>query len=1633
MAETIRIEIPITVKDETEPAIGNITGKLEGIKSTSEQAQSSISKASSSVSKFDRAQERTQRSLTNWMKQKYQLLIEAKDRVSPISNKIKSGLRWMKDKYKLFLEAKERVMPILNKIKSGLKTVGGKVWRVTMKAVDLVTAPLRGIFNLFKNPIFQVGAVMGISLGFKDTVDTFANFESAMSQVKAVSGAEGQEFEDLNRKAKEMGATTKFTATEAAEAFNYMGMAGWKSKQMIAGIDGIMNLAAASGEDLGKVSDIVTDALTAFGLKAEDSSRFADVLAAAASNANTNVGMLGESFKYIAPVAGSLGYTVEDTAIALGLIANSGIKGSMAGTALRSAFINLISPTDKMKQRMDLLGISAKNADGSMKPLKELMDHLREKMKTLTDAEKEQTMQMFTGKDAATLGEEAMAGLSEEEKKYETALGVGKEMIKDYDEAQLNLALSDKYKKAELKKLTEEQKRNEVALEQGLVAVEGMSRAEQAAASARIFGKEAMSGLLAIINASEGDYDKLTEAIYGSEGAAKQMANTMLDNLKGSFTLLQSAAEGVKLSLGERFAPYLMDLSTWLTGQMPNIERGLMQFMDVVDEKIDALKAKIAEFTATDEWNRADFFGKVKIAWDEIIAIPFSEWWDSKGHDTFVQKASSLGEGLGSTISSGILALLGVDISGVAGEGESVGGAFVKGFIDGFDVGLIQDKIGEAISGIFSNAAKILPGGEQADLSSWMSAALIAKIGVPLLGGLFKVGKVGKNVFGNTVIPGGSPAPGTPYGTPTVVPGIGRRLLGSFSMSRPLALTEEGLVNGAATATGSGLLGKLGKLGMRLTPGAPTGAGMVLSGTLGASGAIAGGATLISGISDLMSSIKAKTDAEAAAYAKSGGWKVGGVAGGAAAGAAIGTAFGGPLLGTLIGAGIGGFVGWAKGDKVKEEYAEGLKEAEEKARKLALAEEQAKFKSRELKTALADVYDGKMTNEEFDQLYQNIVVEDMKSHFGSIKLSMQEIQTLAKKTIFGDNVKNMEKYADATAQADKAIENLGVSVLNLDRLNWKAGLGFKLDEAEVEEYKTGIKDYISSVKMLEETQHYKGKAAIDFIYKPDSKKNKELTELLDGTYSRIREEIESDSIKLTKQVDIALEDGEITGDEQEIIDELLNKLDEKTKKLLDAKEKAEQAMRIEKFKQNPSYETYSIYQEELAKDAEQKSELIDSSVLKIVTDLETAKANPDPDPKKRKPDEYYEKAKAEAFRDGFEQHKEVKDSVFDRGVEGLAAGYAEELDGILPEIEGSVKDKLKTVLDNTLATGIEIEGLDVEEIVKLFNLEGLDQQTRDAVVKIIKDIALMIPEATKEAFAEANAGIKNTAGAGVGIMDGIVDGILESMLKKESSTDFSSLGVQAVNGASAAIQTADISPVTAAAASLGASMLSQVQAQIQAAFAPGIQTTANVGVNLVYKILNPTASITTSGTTLGGFGTSKISASIAANAEGDIIRNPLISLVAEDGPEAIIPLGGKRRRRGLELWEKAGEMLGVRKYAEGGIVQTQNQSLYQKNAGYDIYDQIARRIPNSSEELWGEADNEETTPKQGIPISSNSAAVNVQVQVSPSFEIKSDAGNEKKMVDTIKASMKEIADEMSGEIAEKLEAVFANMPVKGWS
>lgn len=355
-------------------------------------------------------------------------------------------------------------------------------------------------------------------------VKTTADFESAMSNVQAISGATGEDMNSLKEKAREMGAQTKFSATEAGEAMSYMAMAGWKTEEMMSGISGIMNLAAASGEDLATTSDIVTDALTAFGLTAQDTEKFVDTLAATATNSNTNVSLLGESFKYCAPVCGALGYSAEDTSIALGLMANCGIKATNAGTALRAILTNMAKPTDAVEAAMSELGVSLTDSEGKMLSLRDLMVNLR---------------------DGFGQSEISAEELTESMNQLQTAYENGETTADEYEEAQ--------------KKLIE--------------SAYGAEGAEKARLAAMLAGKEGMSGLLAIVNATEGDLDKLTTAIDNSKDSAQNMADIMNDNLKGQLTILKSQCQELAISIGELLMPQIRNIVGSVQGVVDKLNR----------------------------------------------------------------------------------------------------------------------------------------------------------------------------------------------------------------------------------------------------------------------------------------------------------------------------------------------------------------------------------------------------------------------------------------------------------------------------------------------------------------------------------------------------------------------------------------------------------------------------------------------------------------------------------------------------------------------------------------------------------------------------------------------------------------------------------------------------------------------------------------------------------------------------------------------------------------------------------------------------------------------------------------------------------------------------------------------------
>lgn len=1560
MAETVRIEIPIETVDNTDPELSKVTQNLNKMKDAADKANSSTKKAGETVSKFDKSAQKTQKSLASWAKEKYEVLLEAKDKISPV----------------------------LQTIGSGLKNFGSRAWNVTLKAVDYATAPIRGVINLLKNPILQAGAVLGVSVGLADTINTYKDFEAAMSQVQAISGSTQSDLTRLTAKAKEMGATTKFTAAESAEAFNYMAMAGWNAEQMMGGIEGILNLAAASGEDLGTTSDIVTDALTAFGLKASDATHFSDVLAQASSSANTDVGMMGETFKYVASMAGSLSYSIEDVALMTGLMANSGIKSTQAGTALNSVLTRLATNSSGAADAIAALGVNFYDSAGNARPLGTVMGELRE----------------------------ATKGMNQEQKS--------------------NLA-------------------NTVA------------------------GMEAQKGLLAILNASEEDYNKLADAISNADGASKRMSDTMMDNLSGDITLFQSAVDGLKISLGERMSnSWLRDIVQWLTAQVPKAEQLFSDAMDSAERKLDSIKRKFKDISATDEWQNADFFGKGKILWDEYIVQPFSEWWSSKGKAKINAIAGDIGNAIGTSLTVGIATILGIDVSETIDEGNTLGASFAKGFSEGFDFDAVASKLWDGLGSVISKASKLLPGGESADLSSVLSAALLMKIATPLVG-------MGKGAAG-----------------------LGKAIFGKGTAGTSLAGTLMG-----SAATGSGLLGKSAMLAIdlgagNLAGGASMGAGaLAATGMAAGAGAIAGGATLISAGIDTYKAIKSDNKAEKSAYGESAAWKAGGVAAGAAAGAAIGSIIPGlgTAVGALVGAGVGGIAGWIKGNKVKEEYQDNVEEMEKQAERAkrvyevtGLSIDKVHFANDDLNEAMKDT---NLTAEELANYINEDMAKVAQEAFGDITLSLTEIKDLAQEITFGKSIESVTEFSKATDTVSSDLASLKSTISDLKKQNWKASLGMELDETEKDDYKKAIDNFAKSASQYIEDNHYQATVALKLINGSGAD-----TTGLDNMYSDMKTQIDDLTAQLSDKVTIALQDGVIQLDEQDEILNLQQQIQDITSKLSSAQEEA--SLDVLKIKYGSgaelTYDSFTQMQEELKAQVQSWSENYDSALEITLTNLKLQLSEG------AISQEDYDAAVQEATQNYTAQMNEMNVRVQSFNLDTIAEAWDTQLNGILPDLEGSLSEKLQTAMNAALLEKPDVSAWTQEDVMKWFDLDGIDtsafeniyaelkataeqapQGVKDEIIQNYKDsipTAEEIKEAidwdslTNEDWSELMESITGPIeGESIGLnsedmkkkmsdyygeyfesvktsysealhnaleeanSEDTLNSFMEQYMPDVSNIDFIGPYSQAIydqlstldlskadmealktslsDGVATAIEGADMDKVNAALDIVKGN----VETSASTKFGAGYNVTMPLTVTFDYSVSNPTMPSYM-------FPSSSFNITPKKHAAGGYVSGgPQLSWLAEEGwGEFVIPTNPSRRADALDLYQKAGAALGVQEHAEGGYVAGSNSG--SKLTDYNLFSEAIKNAPIGNYEATG--DNTEDNPTVYEPVSvqpeqsgGNSISVPVNVSVSPQFVIESSGGkSEDDIMAIIRKNMKAMADELGGEIADRLEKVFSNMP-----
>lgn len=476
------IQRDVKAYEKQAAAVQNTSQKLENLKRQYELVNKQIGETAGSTTALEREKLKLEQRITNTeaaLEKQRQKLGETKDRLDAAG--VSTTDLANKD-----AELTAKIQELTEEQKKAAEGAGefGNAGLQTIEAVGGAIAAA-GIAEAMK----------GIADAYMECVEVAGNFEQAMSAVEAIANSNTSEMAALTAEAKELGATTKFTAQQSANAMEYMAMAGWDAREMLNGMDGVINLAAAAGEDLAQVSDIVTDNLSAFGLKASDTAHFADVLAAAAANSNTNISIMGETFKSSSSVAGALGYSVEDVAVMVGLMANNAVKGSRAGTALRNIFDGLLGGVTLTAKAFGELDYSAVNSDGSMKGLMETVEDLRGYFSQMTEAER------------------------------------------------VNNAMT-------------------------------------------IAGMRGYNGLLAILNATNEDFQSLYASINNCNGAAERMAKVKLDNLNGDITLANSAMEALQSTIGEQFNPELRELTQLKTEllnglndfiiESPSLTKGLM-------------------------------------------------------------------------------------------------------------------------------------------------------------------------------------------------------------------------------------------------------------------------------------------------------------------------------------------------------------------------------------------------------------------------------------------------------------------------------------------------------------------------------------------------------------------------------------------------------------------------------------------------------------------------------------------------------------------------------------------------------------------------------------------------------------------------------------------------------------------------------------------------------------------------------------------------------------------------------------------------------------------------------------------------------------------------------------------------
>ncbi len=879
---------------------------------------------------------------------------------------------------------------------------------------------------------------------------------------------------------------------------------------------------------------------------------------------------------------------------------------------------------------------------------------------------------------------------------------------------------------------------------------------------------------------------------------------------------------------------------------------------------------------------------------------------------------------------------------------------------------------------------------------------------------------------------------------------------------------------------------------------------------------------MISSATDAYKAIKSDSVEESAAYGESAAWKAGGVAAGAAAGAALGSIIPGlgTAVGALVGAGVGGIAGWIKGNKIKEEYQDNVEEMQkelEKAQKVfeatGLSIEDVKFKNRALTQAMND---SEVSAEEFALMFQEDCAAVMKEAFGDVKLSLAEIKDLAGKITFGDMKEGLEGFNMAASNTESAFATLKNSVSDIKKQNWRVGLGIKLSETDLDNYKQSIDSFMESAKSYIENSHYEASVAVNLIL---GNENTQIDVLNDSYYKSLEEQINNLNQQLKTVLDDALQDGVISTEkirlpdgtlqlsEAEEIKNLQSQIIHITDKISTAQSEAEfQSLGIKYSGAELDAESFASMQEELKANVESMVETYDNALTVTLANLNMQLDDG------AISQETYDALVKEATEGYQAQISELNARVEKFNLDSISSAWETELDGILPNMEGDLSERLSEAMRNAIAIDPDVEGWTQEDVRKWFGMENIDASVFEDIFVMLKQTALATPEGIKEEIVqnfkdqiptveeikEAIDWDNMTSGDWKQLMESVkgpTDGesyclpneddkkqlkeqfgesfdnikqlyaealhdALESNADNEtlntfmeqymsgkgadvSELSFDDTGAAVIKGVGSAIMNADMTEITSAVDTLK----ENTDGYVNTAFEAGVSTTMPVNVTAQYNLLNPNAKISVSG---GGSGTTTITTSISSyaaasqenagtNAAGGFVTGKQLSWLAEEGyGEFVIPTNPSRRTRALELYEQAGNMLGVGAHAAGGFVggsrdvfPSEKYAVRGENEGNEItfygYDENTEKNGSNSEMPYYDSGSFSMpdTAGNGIPIQ-------IDVNMSPEINIQaSEGGNAESIADAVMGRILGIADEIGGEMASRLMDVFSNMPLAG--